>query len=156
MTDVLGWRAMLGVLGPSTNTVVQPEMEAMRPIGVTNHYRAIFTPDAQAISDETFVGGTDRIAEGVRDAILSAKTCSPDYLVCGVSAITFKGGMAGADKFEQHAADLAGVGVSIGSHSVTAALKALGGIRRISFLSPYFTPANADVTSISPRQASRS
>lgn len=24
MTDVLGWRAKFGVIGPSTNTVVQP------------------------------------------------------------------------------------------------------------------------------------
>ena len=33
MTDVLGYRAKFGVLGPSTNTTVQPEMEAMRPAG---------------------------------------------------------------------------------------------------------------------------
>jgi maleate isomerase len=144
VTDVLGWRAVLGVLGPSTNTVVQPEMEAMRPAGVTNHYRAIFTPDAQALSDASFVGGTQRIAAGVQDAIRSASTCNPDYLVCGISAITFVGGRSGADAFERQACDVAGVGVSIGSHSCAAALKALGDIRRISFLSPYFPPANAD------------
>ncbi len=31
MRDVLGWRRKFGVLGPSTNTVVQPDFEMMRP-----------------------------------------------------------------------------------------------------------------------------
>ena len=37
------------------------------------------------------------------------------------------------------------IGVSIGSHSCTAALKAYGGIRRIAFLSPYYPVANEQV-----------
>ena len=37
MPDVLGFRAKIGLLLPYTNTVVQPECDAMRPIGVTNH-----------------------------------------------------------------------------------------------------------------------
>ena len=38
MTDSLGFRAKLGIIAPSTNTSVQPEMDAMRPFGVTNHF----------------------------------------------------------------------------------------------------------------------
>jgi len=30
MRDVLGWRRKFGVIGPSTNTVVQPDFEMMR------------------------------------------------------------------------------------------------------------------------------
>ena len=56
--DVLGYRRLFGVLGPSTNTVVQPDYDDMRPPGVTNHYSRIFTPNAQAISNETFYAGT--------------------------------------------------------------------------------------------------
>src|SRR5262249_61386440 len=37
MTDSLGFRKKFGVIAPSTNTSVQPEFEAMRPRGVTNH-----------------------------------------------------------------------------------------------------------------------
>ena len=47
MGDVLGWRRKFGVIGPSTNTVVQPDYDAMRPAGVTNHYSRIFTPNAK-------------------------------------------------------------------------------------------------------------
>ena len=67
-TDVLGSRAKFGVLGPSTNTIVQPEFDAMRPPGVTNHYSRIFTPNAQAISDESFIAGTATISAGLEDA----------------------------------------------------------------------------------------
>ena len=92
MTDLLGWRALFGVLGPSTNTVVQPEFDDMRPRGVTNHYSRILTPDAHAVSNETFLNATLVIAENVLDAVDSVMTCSPNYLVMGMSAITFYGG----------------------------------------------------------------
>jgi maleate isomerase len=37
MTDSLGYRNKFGVGAPSTNAVVQPKYDAMRPPGVTNH-----------------------------------------------------------------------------------------------------------------------
>ena len=39
----------------------------------------------------------------------------------------------------------AGVRISVGSHSSTAALKAYGGVKRIAFVSPYYPVANAEV-----------
>ena len=72
-------------------------------------------------------------------------TCAPDYLVMGMSAITFFGGAAGADEFQRKVESEAGVGISIGSHSCTAALQAYGGIKRIAFLTPYYPVANDQV-----------
>src|SRR5579872_2586897 len=132
MRDVLGWRCKFGVIGPSTNTIVQPDFDMMRPPGVTNHYARIFTPNAQAVSNETFMAGTAVIGENVLDAVRSVMTSSPDYLVMGMSAVTFYGGAAGADAFQAKVARESGVGISIGSHSCTAALKAYGGVRRIA------------------------
>jgi maleate isomerase len=145
MRDVLGWRRKFGVLGPSTNTIVQPDFEMMRPVGVTNHYSRIFTPNAQAVSNETFMAGTAVIGRNVLDAVRSVMTCSPDYLVMGMSAITFYGGAAGADEFQSSMERESGVGASIGSHSCTAALKAYGGVKRLAFLSPYYPVANNEV-----------
>ena len=88
MRDVLGWRRKFGVLGPSTNTIVQPDFEMMRPVGVTNHYSRIFTPNA-TLTNETFRAGVGVISDNVMDAVKSVMTCSPDYLVMGMSAITF-------------------------------------------------------------------
>jgi maleate isomerase len=145
MRDVLGWRKKLGVLGPSTNTIVQPDFEMMRPAGVTNHYSRIFTPNAQAVSNETFMAGIQVIGENVLEAVRSVMTCSPDYLVMGMSAITFYGGAAGADAFQAKIEHESGLGVSIGSHSCTAALNTYGGVRRIAVLSPYYPIANKEV-----------
>jgi maleate isomerase len=143
--DVQGWRRLFGVLGPSTNTIVQPDFDDMRVPGVTNHYSRIFTPNSRAVSNETFMAGTQTIAGNVIDAVRSVMTCEPDYLVMGMSAITFYGGIRGADEFQRKVEAEAKVGISIGSHSCTAALKAYGGIQRIAFLSPYFPVANAEV-----------
>ena len=145
MRDVLGWRRKFGVIGPSTNTIVQPDFEMMRPAGVTNHYSRIFTPNAQAVSNDTFMAGTQVIGQNVLDTVRSVMTCSPDYLVMGMSAVTFYGGSAGADAFQAKVEREAGVGISIGSHSCTAALKAYGGVKRIAFLSPYYPVANREV-----------
>lgn len=145
MKDAQGYRAKFGVLGPSTNTIVQPDFEAMRPVGVTNHYSRIFTPNSKALSNETFLAGTKIIANNVLDAVTSVMTCEPDYLVMGMSAITFYGGIAGARAFEAQVTGSAGVGVSCGSQATAAALRAFGGIKKIAFLSPYYPAANAEV-----------
>jgi len=43
-TDTIAYRAKVAVVVPATNTVVQPEMEAMRPPGVTNHVMRMLLP----------------------------------------------------------------------------------------------------------------
>jgi maleate isomerase len=116
----------------------------MRPVGVTNHYSRIFTPNAQ-LSNETFRADVGVISDNVMDAVKSVMTCSPDYLVMGMSAITFFGGAKGADQFVRRMEEATGIGISIGSHSTTAALQAYGGVKRISILSPYWPVMNEAV-----------
>lgn len=144
MTDVLGWRGLLGVVAPSTNTVVQPDMERMRPTGVTNHFSRIFVEDPFALSNEDFIAGTTAIAENTLDAVRSVMTCRPDYLVLGMSAITFYGGVEGSRTWKAQVEALAGVGASTGAESVAAALHAYGA-KSVSFVSPYYPVANAEV-----------
>ncbi|MFL1464155.1 arylmalonate decarboxylase [Roseococcus sp. DSY-14] len=146
MRDVLGWRGKFGVMGPSTNTVVQPDFDMLRPPGVTAHYARIFTPDAQAVSNESFRAGAELIGANTMDAVRSVMTCAPDRLVMGMSAVTFFDGAAGADRFQRAVEAESGLGVSIGSHACAAALRALDpGIRRLSVLSPYWPSMNSEV-----------
>lgn len=145
MSDVLGWRKVFAVIAPSTNTVVEPEMAAMRPVGVTNQYRDIYVENPTALSDKDFVAGTDKIADSLKDALRTAKTCAPDYLVMGVSAISFVGGRAGGDAFLKEVEEFTGLRTSVGSRSVVAALEAYGNIKRVAFVSPYYPSANAQV-----------
>ncbi|MGL4542587.1 MAG: maleate cis-trans isomerase family protein [Polymorphobacter sp.] len=141
--DALASRAKFGVIGPSTNTIVQPDFEAMRPAGVTNHYSRIFVQNAQALSNESFTAGTRAISRNLTDAVDAVLTCAPDFLVMGVSAITFEGGKAGAEAFQKAIEDRSGLGLACGSQALIAAFGAYGGIRRIAFVSPYYPVANA-------------
>ncbi len=145
MTDILGWRKLMGVIAPSTNTVVQPDMERMRPSGVTNHFSRIYVEDPVALSNEDFIAGTTAIAENTMDAVKSVMTCKPDYLVLGMSAITFYGGVEGSKSFKRKIEEFAGIGASTGAESVAAALNAYGGVKTVSFVSPYYPVANAEV-----------
>lgn len=101
--------------------------------------------DPLALSNEDFIAGTTAIAENTMDAVRSVMTCRPDYLVLGMSAITFYGGVQGSVDFKQKVEAVAGVGASTGAESVAAALKAYGGIKTVSFVSPYYPVANAEV-----------
>ncbi len=146
MTNALGWRRTFGVLGPSTNTIVQPDFDDMRVPGVTNHYSRIFTPNANAVSNESFRAGANTIADNVLDAVRSVMTAAPDYLVMGMSAVTFFDGEKGANAFVDKVEAEAGVCVSIGSHACTAALHCYGGVKRIAVLSPYWPVMNTEVS----------
>lgn len=145
MTDARGWRAKFGVLGPSTNTIVQPDFDDLRPQGVTNHYSRIVVQNAQAISNESFHAGTLEISDNTLDAVHGVLTCSPDYLVMGMSAVTFYGGAEGGKKWRENVEAASGLKLSIGSESLVAALQAFGGIKKVAFLSPYYPVANDSV-----------
>ena len=144
--DVLGWRLKFGVMGPSTNTIVQPEFDDMRPKGVTNHYSRIQNGNADAVSNDTFLAGTKEIEALTYDAVRWVMNAEPDHLVMGMSAVTFNGAQKGADEFTERVRDASGKGinVSIGSHSTRDALRAYGGVKNIAFLSPYW-PAMNDI-----------
>ena len=112
--DAYAWRLKFGVLGPSTNTIVQPEFDDMRPAGVTNHYSRIQNENASAISNELFMSGARRIGKLTYDAIDWVMNAKPDYLVMGMSAVTFDGGGAGAEQFIKDVkARSGGLGVSV-------------------------------------------
>lgn len=142
MVDALGWRKVFAVVGPSTNTVVQPDMEAMRPMGVTNQYRDIYVEDPVALSDEQFMAGAAKISDGMRDCLRTTVTAKPDYLVLGVSAISFVGGAEGCARFIGDVKDFTGLDISVGSVALVEALRAYGNIRRVAFVSPYYPAAN--------------
>lgn len=144
--DSQGYRKLFGVLGPSTNTIVQPDFDDLRPRGVTNHYSRIIVEDAQAISDETFMAGTLEISRNTLDAVRGVLTCNPDYLVMGMSAVTFYGGAEGAQKWRENIESEAGLSLCTGSQSLIEAFSAYGGIKRIAVLSPYYPSANQQVT----------
>jgi len=145
MTDSLGFRMKFGVVAPSTNTSVQPEYEALRPVGVTNHFGRIHIPDNPVRTDADF----EKLLEDIRAETLQAvdrvKTCSPGALIMGMSAETFWDGLEGSERLAAQVTQRAGVPVIMGSDACHAALKAYGGIRRLAVLTPYMPVGDAQV-----------
>ena len=142
--DHLGYRKKFGVLGPSTNTIVQPDFDDLRVRGVTNHYSRIIIPNNPVTDNESFLKLVGAINGATLDAVDVLKTCEMDYLVMGMSAATFWDGRKGAEKYLAMMKDRAGVGVSCGSFAMEAALNVYK-VKRIAFLSPYFPVANEQV-----------
>lgn len=142
--DHLGYRMKFGALGPSTNTIVQPDFDDMRPVGVTNHYSRIVIPNMPVSTDDQFLQLVAAIQDNTLAAVDVLKSCEMQYLVMGMSAATFWDGREGAARYLQMMRERAGVEVSCGSFATEAALNAYGA-RRIAFLSPYFPVANDQV-----------
>ena len=86
MADTLGWRLKLGVLVPSTNTSVQPEYDAMRPPGVTNHVRGFRVPNAPTRTDAEFSQQLENMRATMVDAMDEALTLEPDHVVLATAA----------------------------------------------------------------------
>lgn len=142
--DHLGYRLKMGAMGPSTNTIVQPDYDDMRPRGVTNHYSRIVVPNVGVGSDQDFVALIDQIRDHTLAAVDALRSCEVEHIAMGMSATTFWNGREGAVAYQRELEERAEAGVSCGSFAVEAALKAHGA-RRIAFLSPYFPVANRHV-----------
>ncbi|MGH8668032.1 MAG: maleate cis-trans isomerase family protein [Burkholderiales bacterium] len=146
MTDVLGFRAKLGVLAPSTNTTVQPEFDAMRPRGVTNHHSRLVIPDTRVSDDASFLRMMDNIRAALMPALDAVLTCRPDYVVLGMSSETFWDGLKGSEKLKRTLERRAKTGIAMGSDACRAALRACGrSVKRLGIITPYMPVGDRQV-----------
>lgn len=136
MTDALGWRAKFGVIVPSTNTIVQPEFDGMRPPGVTNHISRIHIPDMPLHNDADFNRLIALILAAQHDAIRRVMTCAPHRIVLGISAVTFWNGLDASRALRREIEAETGLGLSMGADACDVALKVFG-VRRIGVITPY-------------------
>ena len=136
MADSLGWRKKFAVLVPSTNTSVQPEFDAMRPPGVTNHISRIRIPNIPLRDDADFQRLIELIAAAQDDAVDSVMSCEPDRLVLGISAETFWDGLKASRDLKRQLEERTRLPVSMGSEACDAAFAALG-VQRIAVVTPY-------------------
>ena len=136
VTDTLGFRKRIGLVVPSTNTTVQPECDALRPRGVTNHTARSTIKERPLNTEQAFFEHMQDMREGIGTAIDQIMTAGLDHLIMGIALETFWGGVAAADKFQSEIVHRAGVGISMGSTASVTALKAFGA-KRIAVLTPH-------------------
>lgn len=145
MVDALGWRMKFGVIAPSTNTVVQPEFDMMRPRGVTNHFARIHIPNDPIRGDADFEKLIAAIDRELLAAVDRVMTCEPGQLIMGMSSETFWGGLDGSERLRERIEARAGVAVTMGSDASRQALRRYGEIRRIGVVTPYMPVADQQV-----------
>jgi maleate isomerase len=145
MGDALGWRMKFGVIAPSTNTVVQPEFDAIRPRGVTNHFGRIHIPNNPLRNDGDFTKLIETVRGELMAAIDRVMTCEPDHLIMGMSSETFWDGLEGSERLRERVEGRAGIKVTMGSDASRQALQQYGEIKRIAVVTPYLPVADAQV-----------
>lgn len=137
MTDSLGHRLKIGVIVPSTNTVVQPEFAAMQPPGVTNHIGRITIPDAKLGSDDDFIAHIERMRAGIDESIERVMTCHPDYIINGLSLEAFWEGLQGSLDMLDRLEKKFKIKMSMGNNAILAALEKIGNIKKIALITPH-------------------
>jgi maleate isomerase len=149
MPDTLGWRAKFAIITPAGNTVVQPEYDAMRPAGVTNHIFRIGMPNMaswDADSDMTFL--VNELDKNIEAAVDEAVLCEPDHLVLGISIESvWRGGADAATALKSRIEDRAGgkLRVTQATDALVAALSAYEVTGPVAVIDPYFPVGEADV-----------
>lgn len=138
MRDALGFRYRMGIIAPSTNTIVEPEMNAMRPRGVTNHFAGIMVRNNPTPGDDEFAALMDSIRRGMDDAVESVMSAGVDRLVLGISSESFWGGAEASRKLDSDMLALAGgAPLTSAATAVSQALRDVYGVRRLAIMTPY-------------------
>jgi len=123
MTDTLAPNGLIGVMTPAMNTVVQPELELLRPDGVTNQM-------------QRFRLGGDLVSDDLLDEVEKLMDCNPRALAIG---LTTDAGPGGVDKLVKRCEQLtAQVGIPVCNASIATqqALKSIGA-KRIAVATPF-------------------
>src|SRR6476620_1186152 len=140
MRDYLAWRLAFGVTTPSTNTVVQPEYDDMRPPGVTDQLARMVIPDMPIRSNEDFDHAIRLIDAALEDAVDRVMDCKPNAFILGISALSIWGGnQQWCDHLRRRVRAVAGfeIHVALASAAVIEALKRHGIKKNIAVMEPY-------------------
>jgi maleate isomerase len=134
--DTIGYRKRIGIVVPSTNTTVQPETERLHVPGVTCHTARVTIKERPLNTEEAFLEHMQMMRDGIGVAIDQIMTADLDHLILGIALETFWGGVAAAGKLEADVAQRAGVGITMGSSAMVAALEKFGA-RKLAILTPH-------------------
>lgn len=136
MTDALGVRAVFSILLPATNVMVEPDMAALRPAGVTNQtYRFPFP----ALPDSV-----ESLLDQMGPTLALALACEPDRIVVGYTPEYMDDGVTAASRLRSSVEKIVGLPVTMASDAVSEALRVLG-VQRIGVVTPFLPQANRNV-----------
>jgi maleate isomerase len=140
--DALGYRAKIGILVPATNTIVEPEMAAMQPPGVTNHVSRMSRVKRPAHDLELYKKFLGKSVD-MDAAIDLLVALEPNMIVHGHSVDSFVGGRPAATAMKKHMEAVSGgVPVMLPSFAMLKALETIGKPKALGILTPWMPPAD--------------
>jgi maleate isomerase len=131
MADTLAPRGLIGVMTPAMNSVVQPELELLRPQGVTNQM-------------QRFRLGGDRISEDLLAEAEKLMDCRPMALAIGLTTDAGPGGVAKLAARTRELTERLGIPVCNASAANHAALRALGAAK-VAVVTPFDAAVDRNV-----------
>ena len=142
----VGSRGRIGVIIPSTNIGVEYDCQRIIPQGVTWHFSRFWVEFKDLTSDDAFMTFVHAIRDTIPDSVRNVMTAEVDYIMMGMSAETFWGGVEGNDEFIARLRDQIGpkMGLTTGANSVVAALDSFKA-KDIAVLTPYQSVADEQV-----------
>ncbi len=126
-----GWRARLGVVVPSVNTVVEPWFTATSPAGVSVHTARMLLDNA--LSPEAIVR-MDR--EEGQHAVLQLASCRPQAVAYCCTASSIVQGLDYDLQLQREISHHAGVACTTATQAILEALRVLG-VKQVAAASPY-------------------
>ena len=133
--------ARIGVLVPFTNVNLEPDMELLRPTGVSVNFARLGGYDADAIPDADQMAGLG--AAPLDESLELLAGAKPDVILYGCTSATFTHGTAFDRALAQQIRDLTSAKTVTAAGALVFALKTLN-VSRIGFASPYTADINED------------
>lgn len=134
----IGPRGRIGVIIPSTNIGVEYDCQQFILDGVTWHFARFFVEQIDISSDNNFLAFIDAIRPTIPLAMRDIMTAEPSYIMMGMSAETFWGGLEGNREFTARLREYAGpdIGITTGAAALEVSLDKFGA-KNVAALTPY-------------------
>lgn len=132
-----GWRARIGVIVPSINTVVEPWFSRAVPPGVDVHAARMFLADNMSVEKIIEMDET----EGMM-AVRQIASCRPSSVAYCCTASSIVQGQDYDRRVRDDIRKRCGVPATTATHAILSALEAFGA-RRICVVSPYTDEVDA-------------
>ena len=134
-------RARLGVVVPFSNTNLEPDMQMLRPNGVSLHFARAGGYDLDEVPD------SDQMRQfalaSLEEVIDSLAATRPDAVIYGCTSATLAHGPKFDQQFAQRISDMIGKPAITAAGALVLALQSLGA-KKIGFSSPYVEQLNQE------------
>ena len=129
-----GWRAKVGVILPSLNVTMEPELYKMAPEGVTFHFTRMFLSEGTK-------KGLEAMQKDVEPCAELLKTAEADLILFGCTSGSLVGGVGWDTKIIAQIEDISKIKAITTSTAVVEVLRAFN-FRKLTIGTPYIDEVN--------------